>query len=89
MIDGLRRISDQAIDDRRIGLLTPSICLGLRYSCDSPRTIAAHDADAKLLRAVKIPCEKRIRQLTEELLEQPCDAVHVVLESFRISKVHL
>jgi hypothetical protein len=39
--------------------------------------------------AVKVPREKRIRQLTEELLQQPCNAVYIVLESLGISKVDL
>jgi hypothetical protein len=39
--------------------------------------------------AVKIPCKKRIRQLTEELLQQTCNAVDVVLECFWVAEVDL
>jgi hypothetical protein len=39
--------------------------------------------------AVEIPCEKGIRQFTEELFQQPGNAIDVVLEGLWISEIDL
>jgi hypothetical protein len=38
---------------------------------------------------VKLRGEKRVRQVSEELLQQPCNAVDIVIEILGIGKVHL
>ena len=38
---------------------------------------------------VKLRCEQGIRQISEELLQQSCDAIDIMIEKFWVGEIHL
>ena len=38
---------------------------------------------------VELRSEKRVRKVSEELLQQPCNAIDIVIEKFRVGEIHL